>query len=96
MRKSVVLFSMLIALAACTHRQPVVEQSLSDGWTLTGDTLDINLSVNVPSVVQQNLYDAGIMSEDQARQMLHTAIRHAFLPESEKLELERKCMVMHK
>jgi beta-mannosidase len=61
MRKSVVLFSLLIALTACTHRQPVVEQSLSDGWTLAGDTLDINLPVSVPSVVQQSLYDAGLI-----------------------------------
>lgn len=61
MRKSVVLFSLLIALAACTQHQPVLEQSLSDGWTLTGDTLDINLPVSVPSVVQQSLYDAELI-----------------------------------
>lgn len=61
MRKSVVLFSLLIALTACTHRQPVVERSLSDGWTLAGDTLDIHLPVSVPSVVQQSLYDAGLI-----------------------------------
>lgn len=61
MRKSIALFSLLIALVSCTHRQPVVEQSLSDGWALTGDTLSINLPVSVPSVVQQNLYDAGLI-----------------------------------
>ena len=57
---SIILF-VLIACSACTQRQNVIEQPLSQGWTLTGDTLDINLSVNVPSVVQQNLYDASII-----------------------------------
>ena len=34
---------------------------MGQNWTLTGDTLNVNLSVNVPSVVQQNLYDAGLI-----------------------------------
>ncbi len=57
------LMALLLALltAACTHQQSVVEQSLNEGWTLTGDTLDINLTVGVPSVVQQNLYEAGLI-----------------------------------
>lgn len=38
-----------------------MEQTLSQGWTLTGDTLNINLTVDVPSVVQENLYDAGLI-----------------------------------
>ena len=51
-----------ILLAACGHRQNVVEQPLNDGWALSGDTLDIdNLPVSVPSVVQQNLYEAGLI-----------------------------------
>lgn len=61
MRKSVCLFSFLIALVACTKTNPVVEQSLNEGWTLKGDTLNIDLPVSVPSVVQQNLYDAGMI-----------------------------------
>ena len=36
-------------------------QSLNQGWTLTGDTLDINMRVVVPSVVQQSLYENGII-----------------------------------
>ena len=49
-----------ILVASCTHHQPVVEQSLNEGWTLTGDTLDIKaLPVAVPAVVHQNLYEAG-------------------------------------
>ena len=58
-----ILFSLVVlfALSACSQRQPVVEQPLSQNWTLTGDTLSINLDVTVPSVVQQNLYDAGLI-----------------------------------
>lgn len=57
MRKTTLLFLALL-LAACTPRQTVVEHYLNQGWMLTGDTLDINIPVTVPSVVQQNLYDA--------------------------------------
>ena len=39
----------------------VVEQSLNAGWALTGDTLSINMQVDVPSVVQQSLYENGII-----------------------------------
>ena len=60
--KRIAFFLALVALASCTHRQPVVEQSLNDGWNLTGDTLNIqSLPVAVPSVVQQGLYEAGLI-----------------------------------
>ena len=39
----------------------VIVQSLNQGWTLTGDTLSINMQVNVPSVVQQSLYENGLI-----------------------------------
>ena len=61
MRKVAIFITLLVSLVSCGNHQPVVEQSLNNGWTLTGDTLDINLSVSVPSVVQQNLYDAGLI-----------------------------------
>ena len=50
-----------MALVACTPRQNVIEQSLNQGWTLTGDTLSINMQVDVPSVVQQSLYENGLI-----------------------------------
>ena len=55
---------MLAALAGCqTVEKPnVVEQSLDQGWTLTGDTLSINMQVDVPSVVQQSLCENGLIS----------------------------------
>ena len=64
MRKLFIIVIMLFALAACqTVENPnLIEQNLNQGWTLTGDTLDINMQVDVPLVVQQSLYDNGIIS----------------------------------
>ena len=61
--KKVLLFVLLSALVGCqTVEKPnVIEQSLNQGWTLTGDTLDINMQVDVPSVVQQSLYENGLI-----------------------------------
>ena len=63
MRKLFIIVIMLFALAACqTVENPnLIEQSLNQGWSLTGDTLDINMQVDVPSVVQQSLYENGIV-----------------------------------
>ena len=43
------------------EKHNVIEQSLNQGWTLTGDTLNINMQVDVPSVVQQSLYENGLI-----------------------------------
>ena len=59
--RAVLVFSLILLLASCTKHQNVIEQSLSQGWTLTGDTLNIKIPVTVPSVVQQNLYEAGLI-----------------------------------
>ena len=61
MKRYTILLLALVLLAACTHRQSVIELDLSQGWMLSGDTLGINLSVEVPSVVQQNLFEAGLI-----------------------------------
>ena len=61
MKQITILFTLFIVAVSCGHRQSVVEQSLNEGWTLRGDTLDIDLPVGVPSVVQQNLYEAGLI-----------------------------------
>ena len=55
------VLSLILLLVSCSKRPNVMEQTLSQGWTLTGDTLNINLTVDVPSVVQENLYDAGLI-----------------------------------
>lgn len=61
MKKSITILFFALALTACTQRINVIEQDLGQNWILTGDTLNINLSVDVPSVVQQNLYDAELI-----------------------------------
>jgi len=63
MKKLLPLFLLTFAFSACqqVEKQNVVVQSLNQGWTLTGDTLDINMQVDVPSVVQQSLYDNGLI-----------------------------------
>ncbi len=61
MRKALLFFLGAILLNACTQRQNVIEQDLGQNWTLMGDTLNINLQVSVPSVVQENLYDANLI-----------------------------------
>ena len=54
---------LLVAFVGCqkAEKQNVIVQSLNQGWTLTGDTLDINMQVDVPSVVQQSLYEKGLI-----------------------------------
>ncbi len=63
MKKLLPLILLIIAFSACqkTEKSNVVVQSLNQGWTLMGDTLDINMQVDVPSVVQQSLYDNGLI-----------------------------------
>lgn len=63
MKKLLPLILLAFAFSACqqVEKQNVVAQSLNQGWTLTGDTLDINMQVDVPSVVQQSLYENGLI-----------------------------------
>jgi len=63
MKKTLPILLLLFAFISCqqVEKQNVVEQSLNQGWTLTGDTLDIKMQVDVPSVVQQSLYENGII-----------------------------------
>jgi len=63
MKKVFYCLLMLVAFIGCqTVEKPnVVEQSLNQGWTLTGDTLNIKMQVDVPSVVQQSLYENGLI-----------------------------------
>ena len=63
MKKVLVLLSLVAFLVVCqkAESQNVIEKSLNQGWTLTGDTLDIKMQVDMPSVVQQSLYENGII-----------------------------------
>ncbi len=63
MKKLFPLILLAFAFIACqkAEKPTVIEQSLNEGWTLTGDTLGITMQVNVPSVVQQSLYENGLI-----------------------------------
>ena len=63
MKKLLPLILLAFAFSACQqYEKPnVAVQLLNQGWTLTGDTLNINMQVDVPSVVQQSLYDNGLI-----------------------------------
>lgn len=63
MKKRYLLYAFLFLAFSCQKpkNQNVIEQDLGSGWTLTGDTLDISLRVEVPSVVQQSLYENGLI-----------------------------------
>ena len=63
MKKYLPILLLLFAFIGCqkVEKQNVIEQSLDQGWTLTGDTLSINMQVDVPSVVQQSLYENGLI-----------------------------------
>ena len=63
MKKIFPLLLLLFAFMGCqqVEKPNVVAQLLNQGWTLTGDTLDINMQVDVPSVVQQSLYEKGLI-----------------------------------
>ena len=63
MKKVLFYFLALTAFVGCqqVEKPNVVVQNLNQGWTLTGDTLDNNMQVDVPSVVQQSLYENGLI-----------------------------------
>ena len=63
MKKVLFYFLALTVLVGCqqVENPNVIAQLLNQGWTLTGDTLDINMQVDVPSVVQQSLYENGVI-----------------------------------
>ena len=63
MKKVFYCLLMVAVFVGCqkVEKPNVVVQSLNQGWTITGDTLDINMQVDVPSVVQQSLYENGLI-----------------------------------
>ena len=63
MKKVLYCLFALAVLVGCqqVEKPNVVAQLLNQGWTLAGDTLDINMQVDVPSVVQQSLYENGVI-----------------------------------
>lgn len=56
---STIIGCLAIMLISCNNHP--LRQELNLGWTLTTDTLGINIKVGVPSVVQTDLYEAGLI-----------------------------------
>ena len=59
------LLALLLGFISCQpdETQYVKEQYLTEGWQLTGDTLDIALEVMLPSVVQGELAENGLLPD---------------------------------
>lgn len=79
------------ALAGVTTlSQYPLQDFLNDGVAVCINTDSMSVSDTTVARELQKLYDAGIMTENQARWMVLTAIRHAFLPDAEKKVLLSK------
>lgn len=52
----------LLMMFSCTERHinPLI-QNLNDSWNVTTDTLDINMQVDVPSVIIADMYENGLI-----------------------------------
>lgn len=53
----ILLISLSLTTISCTRDNHDVSQCLNDGWNLKTDTLGIDLQVDLPSVVQADLYE---------------------------------------
>lgn len=54
-------FAALTLFGSCTPKETKHIQYLCEGWTLSSDTLDRSITVDLPSVVQTELYEAGLI-----------------------------------
>lgn len=52
---------LLLILNSCVGSRHESSQSLNSGWNLKTDTLSIDLQVDIPSVVQADLYESGLI-----------------------------------
>ena len=73
MKKVFYCLLVLAVFVGCQKNEKlnVVVQLLNQGWTLTGDTLNINMQVDVPSVVQQSLYENGLIDSVECSAFPH-------------------------
>ena len=67
-----------------------LQDFLNDGVAVCINTDSMSVSDTTVAHELQKLYDAGVMTIDQACLMALTAIRHAFLPDAEKKDLLSK------
>ena len=57
----ILTIALALLLFSCANYSNTADQSLNEGWNLQTDTLNIDLQVNVPSVAQSDLFEAGII-----------------------------------
>lgn len=57
----ILTIALALLLFSCVNYSNTADQSLNEGWNLQTDTLNIDLQVNVPSVAQSDLFEAGII-----------------------------------
>ena len=60
--RSLFIITALLMLFSCAdkHANPLI-QNLNNSWNVTTDTLDINMQVDVPSVIIADMYEEGII-----------------------------------
>ncbi|MBO7073486.1 MAG: glycoside hydrolase family 2 protein [Bacteroidales bacterium] len=59
--KKLIFFLIPLILSSCIGKNHFSYQSLNSGWNLQTDTLSIDLQVDIPSVVQADLYENGLI-----------------------------------
>lgn len=59
--KKLIFFLIPLILSSCIGKNHFSYQSLNFGWNLQTDTLSIDLQVDIPSVVQADLYENGLI-----------------------------------
>lgn len=58
---NILILALSFLMMSCVKFSNTATQSLNEGWNLKTDTLNIDLQVDVPSVVQTNLCEAGLI-----------------------------------
>ncbi|MBR6775244.1 MAG: glycoside hydrolase family 2 protein [Bacteroidales bacterium] len=57
----IVVAAMLLMFSCAEKRTNPLIQNLNDSWTVTTDTLDIKMKVDVPSIIQADMYENGLI-----------------------------------
>lgn len=57
----ILIVALTLLMMSCVKFSNTATQGLNGGWNLKTDTLNIDLQVDVPSVVQTDLFDAGLI-----------------------------------
>lgn len=58
---NILILALSFLMMSCVKFSNTATQSLNEGWNLKTDTLNIDLQVDVPSIVQTNLCEAGLI-----------------------------------